>query len=431
MLLHPRTVILASVLSAIVAAPATPQSFSVTASVSGPEISMSWTAVPGATSYLVDGGTQPGVYSASNLPASSTGFSVQAPWIGTFYLRARALAGTTVIATSNEVPVTVTSLVKTPVSVEAYSYCGGVLLRWASGGGSPSGYRVSVSGAANATFNTTQTQFYASVAPVGSYEFTVTALAGNNQSSPSSPVLFTVGGQPVVPAPIVTSSSYGQFVSAQWTSVPGANGYNVQAFQNGTPVQNLSLPSSTTSISANNVPLATYTIRVAATTACGLQSASGETSLVVDGNAPSGPRTPNPAPGQRLPLPSYGREVIIQLAAERRDLVVGSCVSQGGNNRFMFEAVRRLRARDTRWGLNWKRGNRGDLSQDIVTYNFGSRSDEDTTDVYIIDIIGGHCPGPTDPPSSWNWEDVTGKTAAAGSIGRWTLLPYIAAGYTP
>lgn len=75
--------------------------------------------------------------------------------------------------------------------------------------------------------------------------------------------------------------------------------------------------------------------------------------------------------------------------------------------------------------MNWKRGRRGDLSQDIVTYNFGSNADEDTTDVYIIDVIAGHCGG----SPGWNWQDVTAATRNGGGIGRWTLQPYLSAGF--
>ena len=71
---------------------------------------------------------------------------------------------------------------------------------------------------------------------------------------------------------------------------------------------------------------------------------------------------------------------------------------------------------DNRYGLNWKRGLVGDLSQDIINYNNGSDSDEGTQSVYIIDIIGGHC---GDNPVPF-WIDVTDDTRRAGSIGRWT-----------
>lgn len=119
------------------------------------------------------------------------------------------------------------------------------------------------------------------------------------------------------------------------------------------------------------------------------------------------------------PFPQNLYGVIAQLAAERRDLLVSSCTETGGNNRFMFEAVRRVRAAtgSNRWGLNIKRGNQG-LSQDIVTYFYGPEGTEMENDVrvYIFDIIGGHCGGNPGP----NWEDVTDKTRAAGTIGRWT-----------
>ncbi len=114
-----------------------------------------------------------------------------------------------------------------------------------------------------------------------------------------------------------------------------------------------------------------------------------------------------------------GYGVISQLARERGDLLYNSCREHGGNNEFMFEAVRRLRQAtgSNRWGMNIKRGNQG-LSQDIVTYFYGPEGTEMEGDirVYIIDIISGHCgdrPGP-------NWDDVTDKTRVGGTIGRWT-----------
>ena len=111
------------------------------------------------------------------------------------------------------------------------------------------------------------------------------------------------------------------------------------------------------------------------------------------------------------------------LAAERPDLLAASCIPEGGNNGFLFELVRQLRQRDTRWGLNWKRGNEGDLSQDVVDYYYGpdlpGADYEGRTEVYIIDVISGHC-GP-DPGTTWI--DQTEVTRLGGTIGRWTLQP--------
>ncbi len=81
----------------------------------------------------------------------------------------------------------------------------------------------------------------------------------------------------------------------------------------------------------------------------------------------------------------------------------------------MDQVVDTLRTYDTRWGYNGKRGNSNDPSMDVVTYNYGSGADEGSTQVYIIDIIGGHCGAAPSP----GWNDVTAATASSGTIGRW------------
>jgi hypothetical protein len=93
----------------------------------------------------------------------------------------------------------------------------------------------------------------------------------------------------------------------------------------------------------------------------------------------------------------------------------------------LYRVVQALRQHDSRWGLNWKRGNVGDLSHDVVTYNFSADPDEGTTNVYILDVIVGHCG--SNPQAAWI--DQTEPTRQAGTIGRWTLQPYIQAGGIP
>jgi hypothetical protein len=128
-----------------------------------------------------------------------------------------------------------------------------------------------------------------------------------------------------------------------------------------------------------------------------------------------GGRTPDPGPGQRLPLPNMSH-VVQQVASARPDLLRNSCQEHGGSWAFMDLVVDTLRTYDTRWGYNWKRGNTGDPSMDVIDYHYGSGRDEGSTEVYIIDIIGGHCgnnPSPT-------WADMTDVTRSQGTIGRWT-----------
>lgn len=130
---------------------------------------------------------------------------------------------------------------------------------------------------------------------------------------------------------------------------------------------------------------------------------------------PGNNRTPSPPAGQRLPLPNM-LAVVQQVAREYPNALRNSCQSHGGTWEFMDRVVDRLRQYDTRWGYNGKRGNVNDPSHDVVDYNWGSQADQGTTQVYLIDIVGGHC-GPNPTPG---WLDVTDVTFGGGSIGRWT-----------
>jgi hypothetical protein len=108
--------------------------------------------------------------------------------------------------------------------------------------------------------------------------------------------------------------------------------------------------------------------------------------------------------------------IVREIAASYPGDLRNSCQEHGGSWRFMDRVVDRLREFDTRWGYNWKRGNIGDPSMDVVDYHWGPGADENSTQVYIFDIIGGHC-GPSPGPA---WVDVTDITAENRAIGRWT-----------
>ena len=131
------------------------------------------------------------------------------------------------------------------------------------------------------------------------------------------------------------------------------------------------------------------------------------------GAPPSGPgggRTPDPPSGGRLPLPDESA-VIDAVAAANPGALANSCVHEGGSWEFMDLAVAALRARDTRWGYNCKRGDCNDPSIDVVNYFYGSGSGDHSAEVYIIDIIGAVCPSGNQSPS---WTNQTGT-----GLGRW------------
>jgi hypothetical protein len=107
--------------------------------------------------------------------------------------------------------------------------------------------------------------------------------------------------------------------------------------------------------------------------------------------------------------------VVRAVAQANPGLLANSCQEHGGSWQFMDLVVDTLRTYDTRWGYNGKRGNANDPSMDVVDYHYGAGASQGSTQVYIIDIIGGHC-GPTPSPI---WNDVTAVTVNSGTIGRW------------
>lgn len=147
-------------------------------------------------------------------------------------------------------------------------------------------------------------------------------------------------------------------------------------------------------------------------------------SAQVEASAPSEPagggersanRTGDPGNNERLPLPDMSH-VVHQVAARYPDALRSSCQDHGGSWEFMDRLVDELRTHDTRWGYNGKRGNSGDPSHDAVDYHWSGGQDENNTEVYIVDVILGHC---GDNPTA-GWIDQTDATRHSGTIGRWT-----------
>ncbi len=135
-------------------------------------------------------------------------------------------------------------------------------------------------------------------------------------------------------------------------------------------------------------------------------------------------RTPDPVGGARLPLPNV-RAFVEQLSAARPELIGQSCPGDPRvkyrNNPWLDYIIDELRKQDTRWGYNAKptRGPSDNGGQpviaagDEIAYNYGAGPDEGSRNVYLIDILAGHC-GPT---PSVTWRDFTGEEP-----GVWTGL---------
>lgn len=150
-----------------------------------------------------------------------------------------------------------------------------------------------------------------------------------------------------------------------------------------------------------------------------LEFTTQDAPVVAPPGAPGIPAGVPTGPGGRAPsgggVPSYGPSVVNAVARANPGALQNSCQEHGGSWQFMDQVVDTLRTYDTRWGYNGKRGNPNDPSLDVVTYNYGDGPDQGSTQVYIIDIVGGHC-GPT--PSAV-WIDVTQATRNNGTNGIW------------
>lgn len=431
-----RTVTFVALLMALVAMPSlssaqAPVAPVLQVAVSGQTVSATWTAVAGATSYRVEAGLSPALMLAGYEMGGLTAFSISAPQ-GVYYLRVLARNASGPGAPSSVVTVSVLSTQGPPPSpsnfaasvngttvtltaqLPAVSLSGLLLVGGATPGASQGVVPLQVSA-----------QNTLSSVPPGTYFARLVAVSPGGSSAPSNEVQIVVTAAAcVAPAvPVLTAQVSGSAVVLSWGAVSGAAGYRVDVATTpgGAPMASQPVGPQTTAVSNPSAPAGTYYVKVTVLNACGLSATSAEATVVITPPPAGTNRTPNPPAGQRLPLPNrqaVTEEVGRQYAGEIRN----SCRDTGGNNDWLFRLVQRLRQEDTRWGLNWKRGRIGDPSQDVVTYNWGSQTDENTREIYVIDVIGGHC-GPSPGPTWIN------QTGVGGADAAWTLQPYTAAGF--
>ncbi|HTU98955.1 MAG TPA: hypothetical protein VMF13_00335 [Luteitalea sp.] len=240
-------------------------------------------------------------------------------------------------------------------------------------------------------------------------------LKASTPGSPSPAAGSTTELGPQATIPVVLSVSNATATHANTVTL----GHRFQLFEGGNLIAEPLVPAgsgrTSWTVTAQLKYNTTYTWRARAE----LSDAYGAWSSNWTFTTPAAPvsgarRTPDPAPGTRLPLPN--RAGVVDAAyRERPDLVRRSCQGRGGTWEFMDYLVDKLREEDNRWGYNGKRGNINDPSEDIVDYHWGAGPSQGSTQVYIIDIMLSHCGSP-----SGAWIDQTGVTASQGTVGRWT-----------
>jgi hypothetical protein len=342
-----------------------------------------------------------------------------------------------------------------------------VLISWNAIPGATA-YDVLVSGSLNIGPISIPTTLLDVSPPAGTYVVQVRGIAPGVQGPYSAPVSIVVGaaggGCAAPAAPDITvASGGGMAVIVTWPAVSGAAGYRVQVGRSPGATEFLTdLAASQTSFGGAVPFIGTFYIRVLAGSACGATSTSTEKSITVGAATPgpaptpggvggSGPRAADPQPGVNygglepglLPMPDYAAGVALDLARRfPNEAAVGrprEC-GTGANNNFLYRLLAELRKRDTRFGLNLKRGHivPNNTSEDIIAYNPTNRPDDSETQIYLADIIGGEC---FRGVAKWDWlkltrDDTWGVWFTENRslcnnryCARWSLQSYLQAGW--
>lgn len=259
--------------------------------VQGQTVRLRWEAPaigPAPTGYVLEGGVQPG----QTIAALGTGLSVpvftfDAP-AGSFYLRVRAVNGADVSAPSNEVPLHVAVAVppSAPAGLLATVDGSALSLAWRPTflGGAATSAVLDVTGAATASLPLGPGEtFTAPSVPPGTYTLRVRGANAGGPGAASAPVTVTVpggcSGAPQTPVGVL-AYRVGSRLELLWEPAPAgpsAMGYVVDVVS---PVYTGTVQFTTRRLSAA-VPPGSYTLRVAATNACGTSGYSAAQTVVV------------------------------------------------------------------------------------------------------------------------------------------------------
>jgi hypothetical protein len=285
----------------------------------------------------------------------------------------------------------------------------------------------------------------AGVAP-GTYYVRVRGVNQGAVGPPSNEVAVPVtGGCQIPAAPTdVTAIMRGNMLFMAWN--PGNGGspssyvVHAAASPGGAPIAVLG--TSGAYLNVNPVPNGVYHVVVYAVSPCGTSPASTEIVVAAPFNSPA--RTPNAASG-KLPW-LYVRDVVFQASAAASGLRDGqiSCPQRPGfpwlnypipnptpeeadiierqktqRNPYIDAVVAYLRQLDTRFGYNAKptRANVNSIiAGDEIAYHWGSDAPEGSPNVYLIDVLGGHCTFRNEVADHRPFFNEYGRWTAAGAF---------------
>jgi fibronectin type 3 domain-containing protein len=270
--------------------PAAPTGVTATA-VAASEIDLSWSAVTGATGYVIEraansGGPYTAVGSSTTASFADTGLNATTPYY--YVVQATDASGPSV----NSAEASATTLVETPTGVVATAVSPSEIdLSWNVVTGA-TGYVVrratTIGGPYSIVGTPTSASFNDSgLAPATPYYYTLTASIGAETSAPSAPVSATT----LLSTPtglIATGVSFSQ-IALSWNAVGGATGYVVQrATTSGGPYTTVGQSASASFDSGGLASATTYYYVVEATAGAVTSPASAEVSAMTLPAAPVG-----------------------------------------------------------------------------------------------------------------------------------------------
>lgn len=392
-----------------------------TAAVNGTTVTLSWTAVDGATGYQLfvqAGGQVIG-------PANVTGTALTLPGVppGLYILAVRGTAGAQVGPLSDAVPLNV-AITPPPPPAPPSNFAAiisnnTVALTWTVPPGAANiflqaGTQTGGSDLGTFPMGTASSLLLPSL-PSSNYFLRLYSLGVGGPSAPSPELVVSTPGC-VAPATLpLTASGVGGVAQLSWPAVPGSVGYRLDAASSpagGADIGSFPIAANATTFTASGIPAGSYYVTLHTTMSCGPSVSSAVTHLNVV--------APPPAVSQ-----ARAEQMTLAAAIAVSNAFPGDLQRSCGNNTWLFRVLQLLRSQDTRFGLNWKRGVRGDMSQDVITYKHGNVPDDQATGrhTYAWDVIGGHC-GSRPRPHVLNLTNPNGD-------GIYTIEPYLRAGLTP
>ncbi len=263
----------------------------VATAVSSSEIDLTWSAVTGATGYVVERGTTSGgPYTAVGSPASTSFANTGLSSGATYFYVVKATAGAVSSALSSEVSALTLPAAPSGVSATAVS-SSEIDLTWNAVSGA-SGYvvlRATSSGGPFVSVGSPTSASFASagLSPATAYYFAVQATDASGNSASSATVSTTT--LLAAPTGVVATPASASEVDLSWNAVSGATGYVVlRGSTSGGPYTTVGTPTTTAFANTGLSAATTYFYVVKATGGSVTSAASSEASALTMPAAPSG-----------------------------------------------------------------------------------------------------------------------------------------------